>query len=164
MLARLPCLPRASRGAPMGYAVLPSPSLASGPQVLPLSKLKAPINHAESTLLQVFFLKNLKPFRRNTCEKQGEGFPLWLTSCYKKVSARKVRWNPSLPFSVHTSKFRIPQLLCLPLLRKHRGRGGILPILELPLLCSLQGVFHRRRYGFANAFAQRRHVFFRESL
>ena len=26
-----------------------------------------------------------------------------------------------LPSSVHPSKFRIPQLLCLPLLRKHRG-------------------------------------------
>jgi 20S proteasome alpha/beta subunit len=34
------------------YAALPSPSLISGPQVLLLSKFKAPINHAESTLLQ----------------------------------------------------------------------------------------------------------------
>jgi hypothetical protein len=42
-----------------------------GPQVLLLSKLKAPINHAESTLLQVFFLKNLKPFAINTYEKHG---------------------------------------------------------------------------------------------
>ena len=58
----------------MGYAVLPSPSLASGPQVLLLSKFKAPINHAESTLLQVFFLKNLKSFGINTFEKQGEGW------------------------------------------------------------------------------------------
>jgi hypothetical protein len=56
------------------YAVFPSPSLASGPQILLLSKLKAPINHAESTLLQVFFLKNLKPFGINTYEKQGEGW------------------------------------------------------------------------------------------
>src|SRR5260370_7038639 len=48
------------------YAVLPSPSLASDPQVLLLSNFKAPINHAESTLLQVFFLKNLKPFGINT--------------------------------------------------------------------------------------------------
>src|SRR5207245_7401009 len=78
------------------YAVLPSPSLASGPQVLLLSKLKAPINHAESTLLQVFFLKNLKPFGINTFEKQGEGSPLWLTNCSKKVSVRKVRWSPNL--------------------------------------------------------------------
>src|SRR5258706_751586 len=99
MLARLPSLPRASRGAPMGHAVLPSPSLASGPQVLLLSKHKAPINHAESTLLQVFFLKNLKPFGINTYEKQGEGSPSCSTSCYKKVSARKLRWNPILPSS-----------------------------------------------------------------
>src|SRR5216684_8690135 len=135
MLGRLPSLPRASRGAPMGYAVLPSSSLAAGPQVLLLSKLKAPINHAESTLLQVFFLKNLKPFGINTYEKQGEGSPLWLTSCSKKVSARKVRWNPSLPSSVHTSKFRIPQVLHLQLLRKLPGCGGIVPILEPLLHC-----------------------------
>src|SRR5882724_1494908 len=49
-----------------------------------------------------------------------------------------------LPFSVYTSKFRIPQLLCLPLLcalcipdvsagRKQPGCGGILPILEPPM-------------------------------
>src|SRR5712692_9626376 len=119
ILARLPSFPRASRGAPMGYAVLPSPSLAAGPQLLLLCKLKLAINHAESTLLQVFFLKNLKPFGINTYEKQGEGSPLWLTSCYKKVSVGEVRWNPSLPSSVHSSKFRIPQPLYLPLLRKH---------------------------------------------
>src|SRR5260370_4906347 len=117
------------------YAVLPSPALASGPQVLLLSKLKAPINHAESTLLQVFFLKNLKPFGINTFEKQGEGSPLWLTSCYKKVSARKVRRNPSLPSSVHSSKLCRLQLLCLLLacpersrrIRKHRRVGLFLP-------------------------------------
>src|SRR5258708_33858455 len=143
MLARLPCLPRASRGAPMGYAVLPSPSLASGPQVLLLSKLKAQINHAESTLLQVFFLKNLKPFEINTYEKQGEGSPLWLTSCYKKVSVGKVRWNPSLPSSVHSSKLSRLPLLCLPLacpersrrIQKLPGCGGILPISERLFPC-----------------------------
>ncbi len=52
------------------------PAPASGPQVLLLSKLKAPLNHAESTLLQVFFLKNLKPFEITTYEKPGEGSPL----------------------------------------------------------------------------------------
>src|SRR6266403_5157811 len=31
---------------------------------------------------------------------------------------------PYLLFSVHTSKFRIPQPLCLPLLRKHRVVWG----------------------------------------
>src|SRR5260370_5626144 len=111
MLARLPCLPRASRGAPMGYAVLPSPSLASGPQVLLLSKLKAPINHAESTLLQVFFLKNLKPFEINTYEKQWEGSPLCLTSCYNKVSAPKFPWNPRLQPPHPSSHLFLLQLL-----------------------------------------------------
>jgi len=69
------------------YAVLPSPAPGSGPQVLLLSKLKAPINHAESTLLKVFFLKNLKPFAINTFEKQGGGSLLWLTNCSKRVSS-----------------------------------------------------------------------------
>src|SRR5216684_2847243 len=32
-----------------------------------------------------------------------------------------------LPSSVHSSKFRIPQFLYLPLLRKHRGWGGFFP-------------------------------------
>ena len=53
--------------------------------VLLLSKLKAPISRAESTLSEVFFLKNLKPFAINTFGKQGEGYPLWLTNCSKKV-------------------------------------------------------------------------------
>jgi hypothetical protein len=81
-----PVYPELRVGAPMGYALFPSPSLASGPQVLLLSKFKAPINHVESTLLQVFFLKNLKPFEINTFEKQGEGCQLSLTNCSKKVS------------------------------------------------------------------------------
>ena len=92
----------------------PSPAPASDPQLLLLSILKAPINRAESTLLQVFFLKNLKPIGINTFEKQGEGSPLWLTNCYKRVSIEKVRRNLSLPSSVHSSKLCRLQLLCLP--------------------------------------------------
>ncbi|SRR5712692_5864045 len=110
------------------YAVPPSPSLASGPQVLLLSKLKAPINHAESTLLQVLILKQLKvPLESITFEKPGQGSPLWLTNCSKRVSVGKVRGNPNLPSSVHSSKFRIPQPLYLPLLRKHPGVGVFFP-------------------------------------
>src|SRR5882672_8464975 len=90
------------------YAVLPPPARASGSQVLLLSKLKAPINHAESTLLQVFFLKNLKPFGINTYEKQGEGSPLWLTNCSKKVSARNFAGIPTshLPYTLPSSVSR----------------------------------------------------------
>src|SRR6266403_2444671 len=82
------------------HAVLPSPPPASSPQLLLLSKLKAQLNHAESTLLQVLILKQLKvPLESITFEKPGEGSPLWLTNCCKTVSARKLRWNPILPSS-----------------------------------------------------------------
>ncbi len=39
-----------------------------------------------------------------------------------------------LPSSVHSSKFRIPQVLCLPLLRKLPGCIPTIPILELATL------------------------------
>jgi hypothetical protein len=41
--------------------------------LLLLSKCQAAINHAESTLLKVFFLNNLKPFEINTFENRGGG-------------------------------------------------------------------------------------------
>ena len=54
----------------------------SGPQRLLLSKLQAPINHAESTLPKVSILRQLKvPLESIPFEKQGEGSPLWLTKC-----------------------------------------------------------------------------------
>jgi hypothetical protein len=77
------------------YAVPPSPSPASGPQMLLLYKLRCPINHAESTLLQVFILNNLKPIGINTYEKQGEGSSLWLTNCSKRVSDRRFAGIPA---------------------------------------------------------------------
>src|SRR5229473_4854668 len=49
------------------------PSLPSGPHQLLLCKFASPITHLKSTLLQVFILRNLKPFGINTYEKQGEG-------------------------------------------------------------------------------------------
>src|SRR5882724_1640283 len=119
-------------------AVLPCPSPASGPQVLLLSKFQAPINHAESTLLQVFFLKNLKPFGITTFRKTGQGVVIMVNHLLEtshpflpSLRDSVPLWPTRLPFSVRTSKFRISQLLCLPLLRKHRGCGGILPISEL---------------------------------
>src|SRR6267154_720488 len=95
------------------YAVLLPPAPASGPQVLLLSKLKAQLNHAESTLLQVFFLKNLKPFAINTFEKPGEGSPLWLTNCSKRVSAGGFAGIPTshLPYTLPSSVSR-KSLIC----------------------------------------------------
>ncbi len=49
----------------------------------------------------------------------------------KGLSHSSLHPSTYLPSSVHTSKFRIPQLLCLPLLRKLPACGGILPISEL---------------------------------
>src|SRR5882762_3744655 len=115
-------------------AVLPCPSPASGPQVLLLSKLKGRLNHAESTLLQVFFLKNLKPFGITTFRKTGEGVVVMVNHLLEtshpllpQLCDSVSPWPTRLPFSVHTSKFRMPQPLCLPLLRKHRGVGIFFP-------------------------------------
>src|SRR5260370_16467918 len=78
------------------------------PQQLLFCKHAPPITNLESTLLQVFILKNLKPFEINTYKKQGEGWSLWLTKCSKKSSAANFSWIPTLPFSVPTSKSLIP--------------------------------------------------------
>jgi hypothetical protein len=118
-------------------SVLSLPPPASGLRELLLHKYSHPPNRLESTLLQVFIPGNLKPFAINSFEKQGGGSPLWLTKYHKKVSPaadRLLARQASLPFSVHTSKFRIPQVLHLQLLRKHRG-WGVLPILEPLLQC-----------------------------
>jgi hypothetical protein len=104
--------------------------------------------------------------------------PLTLLKSYRFKNRGREGAQPDilsnhLQFSVHTSKFRIPQILCLPLLRKQRGCGGILPILVhfSALLCDLcvsalsfpslpgplpsrQSVFHRRDNDFSNAFAR----------
>ena len=76
-----------------------------------LSKLKAPINHAESTLLKVLILKQLKvPLESITFGKQGGGSPLWLTICSKKVSARIFAGIPAFhsPYTLPSSVSRNP--------------------------------------------------------
>src|SRR5258705_13692070 len=97
----------------------PTPSLSSGPRQLLLCKLASPITHLESTLLQVFILRSLKPCGINTYEKQGGGVVTMVnhlleTSHPLSSSALRLCLSVAghLPFSVHTSKFRIPQALC----------------------------------------------------
>src|SRR5260370_14623964 len=117
-----PRLRRPCRGASRG----PSSLLAlSRLQELLLYIHPSPITHLQSTLPQVFILENLKPFRCNTYEKTGGGVLIMFNQVLEKnhlpsspfrVSASL--WLPCLPFSVRTSKFRIPQLLCFPLFRK----------------------------------------------
>src|SRR5713226_633487 len=60
-------------------------------------------------------------------------------------------WLIRLPFSIHTSKFRIRQPLCLPLLRKQLGCVPTIPILELRTrhssLSALSPPRRRRPFG-----------------
>src|SRR5260370_39559468 len=70
----LPFLMNSTRPTSLTPPSAPSPSLPGIPRQLLFYKLVPPITHLESTLLQVFFLKNLKPFGINTYEKQGEGW------------------------------------------------------------------------------------------
>src|SRR5882724_3031902 len=107
------------------YAVLPSPPLASGPQLLLLSKSKAQLNHAESTLLKVLILKQLKvPLESITFEKPGEGSPLWLINCCKTVSTGMRESQPSI-FRTH---FQVPYpaTLLFAALTKTPGGVGVL--------------------------------------
>jgi hypothetical protein len=91
----------------------PVPSLPSGPQQLLLCKLASPITHLESTLLQVFFLKNLKPFGMNTYEKQGEG---WVIMVNHLLETSHPFSSLALPFCVSAASpssilrtlFRVP--------------------------------------------------------
>jgi hypothetical protein len=114
------------------YAVLPSPPLAPGPQVLLLSKLKVPINRAESTLLQVFILNNLKPIGINTYEKHGEGSPLWLTNCSKRVPARRFSGIPTFHLS-HTLPSSVSRKSCIcHSYENTRGVGVFFPFRNPP--------------------------------
>src|SRR5882724_5680482 len=54
--------------------------------------------HLKSTLLQVFILRNLKPFGINTYEKHGRGYRLWLTKCSKVVSSSILRTHFQVPY------------------------------------------------------------------
>src|SRR5882762_3717585 len=94
-------------------AVLPCPSPASGPQVLLLSKLKGRLNHAESTLLQVFFLKNLKPFGITTFRKTGEGVVVMVNHLLEtrhplSSSAGRLRVSVCDPSSILRTHFQVP--------------------------------------------------------
>ncbi len=91
----------------------PAPSLSSIPRQLLLYKLISPITHPESTLLQVFFLKNLKPFGINTYEKQGEGWVIMVnhlleTSHPLSSSALRFCVSAASPSSTLRTHFQVP--------------------------------------------------------
>ena len=131
-----PRLPRAS----MGHVVLLPPAAAVClPSVYPEQRRVTP---PESTLAEVFILNNLNPFRMNTCRAKPHFAQFWcnvtpfrINTCksvskqttlstfrintYEKTGAWGIpSYRPivPLPFSVHSSKFRIPQVLSLPFL------------------------------------------------
>src|SRR5882762_456130 len=103
-------------------AVLPCPSPASGPQVLLLSKLKGRLNHAESTLLQVFFLKNLKPFEITTFRKTGEGVVIMVNHLFRNepppLLPRPCASMPPWPTFFH-SPYALPSSVSRNPLRYH---------------------------------------------
>src|SRR5260370_42403360 len=76
------------------------PTIALHPGQLLLYNRRPLKTHLESTLLQVFILKNLKTFGINTYEKQGRGYRLWLTKCSKVVSSSILRTHFQVPYPV----------------------------------------------------------------
>jgi hypothetical protein len=86
-------------------AVLPDSQLLPGSQVLLLNKLPAPRNHLESTLLQVFILKTLKPPGIKLSKKLGRGWVLMVnqvleTSHLPSSPAQGLRVSVAAPSSV----------------------------------------------------------------
>src|SRR5712692_7625756 len=79
-------------GAPRAFLLTPSKSTHS--HELLFYKIGPSITHLESTLLQVFILKNFKSPRMNTYEKREEGGRLWLTSYSSGVTIATWRLNP----------------------------------------------------------------------
>src|SRR5882724_12939563 len=75
-------------------AVLLTPSKSTYPQELLFYNISPPITHLESTLLQVFILKNFILFRCNTCEKIPGGWAVMVNQLF-------LRSNSSLPQSSH---------------------------------------------------------------
>ena len=83
---------------------------------LPLSPLECALASHLVTTHSKGVMETLTPLECALTKNTG-GYPTFPPPCF--------------PSSVHSSKLRIPQVLYLPLLRKQRGCGGILSILEL---------------------------------
>src|SRR5258708_29050277 len=74
------------------------PTIALYSKQLLLYNSRPLATHLKSTLLQVFILRNLKPFGINTYEKHGRGYRLWLTKCSKVVSSSILRTHFQVPY------------------------------------------------------------------
>src|SRR5207245_5764917 len=92
------------------------------------------------TICFKFFTCNTYGRPRKRCKQKTYGLPKSFSLQHlqntgggdqSKAIFHLTPYSTYLPSSVYSSKFRIPQPLCLPLLRKLPGVWGILPILEL---------------------------------
>jgi hypothetical protein len=84
---------------------------------------------------------------RTLCKIPGIGYPPFLHFCFSAhYSAQKSNLQIScFLFAAPSSKFRIPQVLYLPLLQKQRGCMGFLPILVHPACPEFRGERFVRR-------------------
>ena len=92
--------------------LLTPPSRSVHPALLPFYNFPAPRTPLESTLLQVFILKNLKSFRMNTYKKTGGRGLLWLT---KNLSMRCLPEYSPLPASSHSPYYMAQITINYPL-------------------------------------------------
>ena len=100
----IPCSP----GRPRRAVLLTPSSRSAHPALLPSYNSAAPKTPLESTLLQVFILKNLKSFRMNTSKKtRGRGV-LWLT----KIPSKCYLPNQQLPALVAVPRPPLESITC----------------------------------------------------
>src|SRR5260370_1337965 len=127
-------------------AVLLTPPRSSHPSRL-LSRqhfacanpLAATLMHLPASVANKRFTARLSPLAATLTKKTGyllqaKSFSLFFFPVLSSTplgASEPLRLPLRLPSSVHSPKFRILQSLCLQLLRKHRGCGGILPISTL---------------------------------
>ena len=105
-------------------AVLLTPSKSTYPQELLFYNISPPITHLESTLLEVFILKNFIPPRMNTFEKTPGGWAVMVNQLFP-------RSNSSLPRSFHLPYTLPSSVSCISFIchscENCRGVGGFFP-------------------------------------
>src|SRR5712664_21857 len=136
------CIPVSVPG-PARQAVLLTPPRFSHPSRLLsrqhlacVSPLAATLMHLPASVANKRFTARLSPLAATLTKNTGyllqaKSFSLSFSRCSLQLLSVPPSLPLRLPSSVHSSKFRILHLLCLQLLRKHRGCRGIPPISAL---------------------------------